>query len=60
MIDPEKQVEIEQGMAFVIEHWPPLWKRLLERCIEEGFNETQAFELVKTYIISQGSNGTKV
>ena len=60
MLDPEVQSKLEQSQAFLIEYLPTTWRRLFERLKAEGFNDDESLELVKTYIISAGSNGTKV
>jgi hypothetical protein len=52
--------KLDQSTALIAEICPPHWRRLYENCIREGFLESQALELVKTYIISTGSNNTKV
>lgn len=41
---------LEQSFAFVGERLPAIWRLLYSNCIKEGFSETQALEIVKTYI----------
>ncbi len=41
---------IEQGMAFIGNSLPPLWRRIYVNCISEGFSESQAMELLKVYV----------
>lgn len=55
MLDPIKQQQIEQSVAAMVEMWPPVWKGLYDRCIKQGFNEAQAMELVKAFIVGQAA-----
>ena len=50
----QEQQKLEQGAALVADAFPPLWKRLHENLLKEGFDQTQAMELLKTYILSNG------
>lgn len=50
---------LEQGFATLGDIYPPLWRRMYGNCISEGFSEMQAMELVKTWILSQGSGGAR-
>ncbi|KKM86805.1 hypothetical protein LCGC14_1275260 [marine sediment metagenome] len=53
--------DLEQSIAVMGDMFPPLWRKMYTRSIEEGFTEEQAFALVQTYILSgavQGVNGT--
>ena len=50
MIDDKKRAELDQGLALMLDFFPVQWRQLYLRLIEEGFQETQALELVKTYI----------
>ena len=45
----------DQITAELADAFPPMWKRLFEGLKREGFEEDQAFTLLKTYIISMGS-----
>ena len=56
MLDAKVRAEIDQSFEMMVEIFPPLWRGLFEGCREKGFTEEQAMELVKTYILSQGSN----
>jgi len=51
--------KLDQSMALVSEIYPPHWRRLYDNCLAEKFTTIEAMELVKTYIISVGTNGTK-
>lgn len=46
--------ERDQAIASVRDLLPALWYSLYKQSIEEGFNEVQAFELVKVYITAYG------
>jgi hypothetical protein len=50
MIDAKKRAELDQSLALMLEFYPIQWRQMYLRLVEEGFNETQALELVKTYI----------
>lgn len=58
MDNPEKKIsskdvqKIDQGLAFMAENMPPFWKRMYDGCVSSGFNDQQALELVKAYIMS--------
>jgi hypothetical protein len=52
VIDPSKQVELEQTQAFIVEYLPPLWKQMYCRLLMEGFEETRAYELLRLYILA--------
>jgi len=59
MIDDKMRADFDQGIAAMMELWPPMWRQLFDRLKEEGFTEQQAMDLLKTYILSQGVNGVK-
>jgi len=59
MLNPRDQASFDQLRAIVLDHFPPLWRQLYERLIKQGFNEAHAMELLKTYILSTGSNGVR-
>jgi hypothetical protein len=56
MLNDKMRSELEQNQALMIELWPPLWRQLYEALLEKKFTETQALELVKTYILSTGAS----
>lgn len=59
MIDDQKRAELDQGLALMLDFFPTQWRQLYLRLIEEGFQETQSLELVKTYIkASCGTSST--
>jgi hypothetical protein len=59
MIDPEKSAKLDQAIAECGETMPLIWRTLYLNCVVAGFSESQALDLVKAYIISMGTNGTK-
>jgi len=52
MLDPKKSAEIEQSMAMLSEHLPPLWASLFRNCVAQKFSPQQALALVQTYILA--------
>lgn len=52
MLDPKKQQEIDQSAAFIGEQLPPVWKRIYDNCVAQGFSEVDSLQLVKTYMIA--------
>jgi hypothetical protein len=42
--------EFDEAETMILNKVPGLWRRLYERCMEEGFYEDQSMELVKTTI----------
>lgn len=55
---PEETANADQGMTYLGESLPPLWRKLYENCIAEGFTELQAMQLVRTYI--HGNSGGRL
>ena len=49
-IDPKDLAAFDQDCKIICETFPPLWFSLYTGCVEEGFTEVQALELVKAYI----------
>ncbi len=60
MLDAKTRAELDQVRATMVELFPPMWKSLCDALLEEKFDELQAMELLKTYIMSQGLNGPQV
>ncbi len=54
-MDDKERAELDQQTALVADLLVPLWRRLYINCIKEEFTELESMELVKTYIMSQGS-----
>ncbi|MCL2120008.1 MAG: hypothetical protein FWH27_16445 [Planctomycetaceae bacterium] len=42
--------DMYQSTSFVVDNLPRLWYGLYRQCVKQGFNESQAMELVKVYI----------
>ncbi len=57
MIDSVKKAEYEQAELFLIEYMPRLWWNMYEGLHKQGFTKPEAMDIVKTYILSQGSGG---
>jgi len=57
MIDDNKRAEIDQASAWLAECLPPLWWSLFEGCLQAGFTESNAIDLVKTYIVANNAIG---
>jgi hypothetical protein len=55
MLNDKEKADLDQSTAFIGENLPPLWKRLYQNCIEEEFSKEQSFELLKMYILSNGT-----
>lgn len=58
----KRQAEFDRAMASIGDTLPPLWRRLFMNNREEGFTDSESFELLKVYILSQcpfGVNGAK-
>lgn len=49
--------KLDQSMQTLVTHFPPLWRQLYLRLVDEGFTEAQAIELLKAYIHS--TNGLR-
>ena len=52
MLDEKMRAQLDQSSALLAEMLPPLWWGLYRACVDEGFTESQALELVKTYLSS--------
>jgi hypothetical protein len=52
-----RNAKMDQATAFLTEHLPVLWRAMYQRNLEEGWPPAEAFDLVKTYILSQCPNG---
>lgn len=49
--------DLDTSSAWLGDHLPGLWRRIYENLLVQGFKDHEAMELLKTYILSQGSNG---
>ena len=50
MPTPEEIHKLDQDLATMAEFYPRIWRNLYESCIKEGFNESDAMRLVRSYI----------
>jgi len=53
--DPIDLAKVDQESAFLGDFLTKLWYRMFVNLTEHGFTPDQALELVKTYIMSQGT-----
>jgi len=54
------EANYDQAAAFIGDNLPFLWFRIYSNCTLAGFDKQQALELVKAYIMSQGTNDKRV
>lgn len=54
-MDPKDVAKFDQSTEFITKSFPALWRGLYLNLVESGFSETQAMDLLKTYILSMGS-----
>lgn len=47
--------KIDQGMAMVADRLPAFWRRIYDNTLAAGFDQYQAMDLLKTYILSCGA-----
>ena len=52
MIDPGKQAELDQAYTNLGETLSSLWWAIYHRCVDIGFTEDQAMNLLQAYIMS--------
>jgi len=45
--------DLQESATLMIDNLPQLWCGLFRKCVEEGFTEQQALELVKTFVAGQ-------
>jgi hypothetical protein len=48
--DPKELSEIDQHMAQLADSLPPFLWRFYKGCLDQGFNEAQAWSLTLTYV----------
>ena len=60
MIDPKQAADMEAAYTFLAEVSPPHWRRLYENSLKEGFTETQAFSLLRVYILANFVKGVNL
>lgn len=51
--DPRKMQEMEQGITFVAENMPPMWKRMYDNLLLAGFDKDDAKTFMQAYIHGQ-------
>lgn len=51
---------VEQAQSAVADLLPPFWHRLHRNTVTEGFTNSEALELLKTYILSQNPYGIRL
>lgn len=51
--------DISQNLAAVRDSMPRLWYALYQGSLAAGFDRTQAFNLVQTWILAQNPKGVK-
>ncbi len=59
MLDGKKQAEFDQASAALTEMLPSMWRRLYLKLIDEGFIQSEAFELLKTYVTASCGGGQR-
>lgn len=52
---PEDLAKYDQSFALVADMLPAFWWRLYKSLVAQGFAEAQALDLLKTYIMANGS-----
>ena len=59
MINDKTRAEMDQATSTLAEFLPPLWHQLYGGLLKEEFDERQSMELLKCYILSQGTASIK-
>lgn len=49
----------DQDFSQIRDVIPRLWYNFYQGCLQQGFNESQSFALLQTYILSQNPHGIK-
>ncbi len=60
MIDPQMNSAFDQQRALLLELLPPLWRGIYGGCLEQGFSEQQAREILKAYILLHWPGGGRI
>lgn len=50
MINDKQRAEFDQASATFADTFPPMWRRLYVKLVEENFTEDQALDILKAYI----------
>ena len=58
MLDDGKRAEFDQTIALLAEIYPNQWRRMYLGLVKEGFTESEAMELLKSYITASCSINT--
>ncbi len=58
-MNPQEQHRFEQSLASSGNILPRIWYTYYIGCLDAGFTESQSFNLVQTYILSQCSSGIR-
>lgn len=56
MINSEKRAKYDQSIAEISEMLPAMWFSMYNGLKKAGFQQNEAFDLLKTYIISSNVN----
>ncbi len=60
MLDDEIRSKIDQSTALMAEMWPPMWRNIYLSLVKEGFTEVESLDLLKVFILSQGTHGPQL
>ena len=55
MLDDKKRAEMDQASTMLVEFLPPLWRQIYNGLRKEEFDTRDSMELLKCYILSQGT-----
>ena len=55
----EARAAIDQAAALLSDNFPPMWRRLYEALLDQGFTEVESMKLLQTYILSNSPNGVR-
>ena len=47
-------IKFEQALTLAAENYPPMWRRLYQNLIREGFTQQEAMRLLEIQILSAG------
>jgi hypothetical protein len=51
---------LDQAAAMIADTLPPMWKRMYDRLLEEGFDADKAMQILKAYVAGSAGGGAKV
>jgi hypothetical protein len=55
----KNESEFEQATSYLANQLPSFWKRMYDKCQEQGFSKQESLLLVNTYILSQCPYGVR-